>query len=386
MNMPVYLDYQATTPTDPRVLERMLPYFSEQFANPHSLEHSPGRAAETAVEDARGAIADVIGAEAREVVFTSGATESNNMAILGAGRFRKNAPRPRNRIVTLATEHKCVLESVKQLGREGMDVEILPVKPDGLADLELLAKAICDDTALVSVMAANNETGVLQPIAEIAAMCREHGAWFHTDAAQGFGKIPLDVGAQNIDLLSISGHKVYGPKGIGALFVRRRPRIRLEPLFFGGGQERGIRSGTLPAPLCIGLGAAAAVAAADMESDGERLAALRDRFLSRIRASLPDVQVNGSMHRRLPHNLNLTFPGVDAQELLVAVPDLALSTGSACSSAAVEPSYVLAAMGLSDAEARATVRIALGRPTSADDVDRAVDRLASAVQGLKKAA
>ena len=383
MNAPVYLDYQATTPVDPRVLDAMLPYFTEQFANPHSVEHAAGRAVESAVEEARAAIAALINAEAREVVFTSGATEANNMAILGAGRFRRAAPKPRNRVVTLATEHKCVLESVKQLGREGMDVEFLPVQPDGLVDLDRLADAITDDTALVSIMAANNEIGVLQPVAAIGALCRERGAWFHTDAAQAFGKVPLDVQAQHIDLLSISGHKVYGPKGIGALYVRRRPRIRLEPLFFGGGQERGLRSGTLPAPLCIGLGEAARAAGQDMAADAERLAAIRGRFLDRIMSALPDTRLNGSMAHRLPHNLNLTFPGVDAQELLAAVPELALSTGSACSSAAVEPSYVLAALGLSDADARATIRFALGRPTTAEEAMRAADRLASAVKSLR---
>ena len=383
MNAPVYLDYQATTPVDPRVLEAMLPYFTEQFANPHSVEHAAGRAVESAVEDARAAVARLINAEAREVVFTSGATEANNMAILGAGRFRRAAPKPRNRVVTLATEHKCVLESVKQLGREGMDVEFLPVQPDGLVDLDRLADAITDDTALVSIMAANNEIGVLQPVAAIGALCRERGAWFHTDAAQAFGKVPLDVQAQHIDLLSISGHKAYGPKGIGALYVRRRPRIRLEPLFFGGGQERGLRSGTLPAPLCIGLGEAARAAGQDMTADAERLAAIRGRFLDRIMSALPDTRLNGSMEHRLPHNLNLTFPGVDAQELLAAVPELALSTGSACSSAAVEPSYVLAALGLSDADARATIRFAFGRPTTAEEAMRAADRLISAVKSLR---
>lgn len=383
MNAPVYLDYQATTPVDPRVLEAMLPYFTEQFANPHSVEHAAGRAVESAVEEARAAIAALINAEAREVVFTSGATEANNMAILGAGRFRRAAPKPRNRVVTLATEHKCVLESVKQLGREGMDVEFLPVQPDGLVDLDRLADAITDDTALVSIMAANNEIGVLQPVAAIGALCRERGAWFHTDAAQAFGKVPLDVQAQHIDLLSISGHKAYGPKGIGALYVRRRPRIRLEPLFFGGGQERGLRSGTLPAPLCIGLGEAARAAGQDMAADAERLAAIRGRFLDRIMSALPDTRLNGSMAHRLPHNLNLTFPGVDAQELLAGVPELALSTGSACSSAAVEPSYVLAALGLSDADARATIRFAFGRPTTAEEAMRAADRLASAVKSLR---
>src|SRR6056297_287018 len=382
MNSPIYLDYQATTPTDPRVLETMLPYFAERFANPHSVEHAAGRAVEEDVEEARAKIAKVINAEAREIVFTSGATEANNMAILGAGRFRRTAPQPRNRVITLETEHKCVLESVAQLGREGMRVDFLPVRSDGLVDIDRLAAAVSEDTALVSIMAANNEIGVRQPIAEIGALCREHGVWFHTDAAQAFGKIPLDVREQQIDLLSISGHKIYGPKGVGALYIRRRPRVRLDPLFHGGGQERGMRSGTLPAPLCIGLGVAAEIAAADMAKESERLQAMRDRFLARVREALPSVRVNGSMEHRLPLNLNLTFPGVDAQELLASVPDLAFSTGSACSSAAVEPSYVLAALGLSDAEARATVRIAFGRPTTDAEADRAADRLISAVKAL----
>lgn len=383
MTQTIYLDYQATTPTDPRVLEAMLPYFTEQFANPHSVEHTLGRAMEERVETARGEVAALIGAEAREVVFTSGATEANNMAVLGAGRFRAKAPKPRTHVVTLATEHKCVLECVRQLQREGLETDILPVQPDGLVDLDLLARTVTENTALVSIMAANNETGVLQPLAEIGALCHERGAWFHTDAAQAFGKIPLDVRDLKIDLLSISGHKVYGPKGVGALYVRRRPRIRLEPLFFGGGQERGLRSGTLPAPLCIGLGAAARIAGEDMAADAERLGALRDRLLQAIRQALPEVRVNGSLEHRLPHNLNLTFPGVDAQALLKALPDLALSTGSACSSAAVEPSYVLAALGLSDADARGSIRLALGRPTTKMEVDRAAEDLIRAVRSQR---
>ncbi len=383
MTQPIYLDYQATTPTDPRVLEVMLPYFTEQFANPHSVEHALGRAMEERVDAAREAIAALIGAEAREVVFTSGATEANNMAILGAGRFRANAPKPRSHVITLATEHKCVLECVRQLEREGLDIDILPVQADGLVDLALLERTVTDNTALVSIMAANNEIGVLQPLAEIGAICREKGAWFHTDAAQAFGKMPLDVNGLKIDLLSISGHKVYGPKGIGALYIRRRPRVRLEPLFHGGGQERGFRSGTLPAPLCIGLGEAARIAGGDMAADAERLGGLRDRMLQTIRQALPETRVNGSMQHRLPYNLNLTFPGVDAQELLKAVPDVAFSTGSACSSAAVEPSYVLAALGLSDAEARASIRLALGRPTTQMEVDSAAELLIQAVRALE---
>lgn len=383
MTQPIYLDYQSTSPTDPRVLEVMLPYFTERFANPHSVEHAPGRANEARVEEARAEIAGLIGAEAREVVFTSGATEANNMAVLGAGRFRANAPKPRTHIVTLATEHKCVLECVLQLEREGLAVDILPVQEDGLVDLDLLARTITENTALVSIMAANNEIGVLQPLAEIGALCREKGAWFHTDAAQAFGKVPLDVNDLKIDLLSISGHKIYGPKGIGALYVRRRPRVRLEPLFHGGGQERGMRSGTLPAPLCIGLGEAARIAGEDMATDAERLGALRDRLLETIRQALPQVRVNGSMEHRLANNLNLTFPGLDAQDLLEALPDLAFSTGSACSSAAVEPSYVLAALGLSDADARASVRLALGRPTTQIEVDRAAERLIQAVRSFQ---
>lgn len=383
MTEPIYLDYQSTTPTDPRVLEVMLPYFTEQFANPHAVEHAPGRANEARVDEAREEIAKLIGAEAREVVFTSGATEANNMAVLGAGRFRANAPKPRTHVVTLATEHKCVLECTHQLEREGLEVDILPVQADGLVDLDLLARTITENTALVSVLAASNEIGVLQPLAEIGALCREKGAWFHTDAAQAFGKIPLDVNELKIDLLSISGHKIYGPKGVGALYVRRRPRVRLEPLFYGGGQERGMRSGTLPAPLCIGLGEAARLAGEDMTADAERLGALRDRLLQTIRQALPQVRVNGSMDHRLENNLNLTFPGLDAQELLEQLPDLALSTGSACSSAAVEPSYVLTALGLTDAEARASIRLAVGRPTTQMEIDRAAERLIEAVRSLQ---
>jgi cysteine desulfurase len=383
MTQPIYLDYQATTPTDPRALEVMLPYFTEQFANPHSVEHAFGRAMEERVDAARAEVAALIGAEAREVVFTSGATEANNMAVLGAGRFRANAPKPRSHVVTLATEHKCVLECVRQLEREGLAVDILPVQSDGLVDLDLLDRTITDNTALVSIMAANNEIGVLQPLAEIGAICRDKGAWFHTDAAQAFGKVPLDVNDLKIDLLSISGHKIYGPKGIGALYVRRRPRVRLEPLFHGGGQERGLRSGTLPAPLCIGLGEAARLAGEDMAADAARLGQLRDRLLQTIQQALPEARVNGSMQHRLQNNLNLTFPGVDAQDLLKAVPDVAFSTGSACSSAAVEPSYVLAALGLSDAEAHASIRLALGRPTTQMEVDRAAELLIQAVRSLK---
>jgi cysteine desulfurase len=382
MIAPLYLDYQATTPTDRRVLDVMLPYFAEQFANPHSVEHALGRAVEVAVEEARVQIGAVIGAEAREITFTSGATEANNMAILGAGRFRRAAPKPRHHVITAATEHKCVLECVKQLGREGIRVDVMPVGSDGLIDLEALAALITEDTALVSIMAANNEIGVLQPIAEIGALCRAKGAWFHTDAAQAYGKIPLDVQAQRVDLLSVSGHKLYGPKGIGVLYVRRRPRVRLEPLFYGGGQERGLRSGTLPAALCIGMGVAASLADAEQEQEGARLASIREAFLQRLQVGLSKMRVNGSMAHRLPHNLNLTFPGIDAQELLASVPELALSTGSACSSAAVEPSYVLAAIGLSDEDARATIRIAFGRPTTEAEALRAADRLVSGVQAL----
>ena len=377
---PIYFDYQATTPIDPRVLEAMLPWFTEKFGNAGSVTHAYGREAEAAVERAREQVAALIGAEAREIVFTSGATESNNLAIKGAARFHREE---RDRVVTLATEHKCVLESAKALEREGGRVTILPVRPDGLVDLAVLEAALDDHTAVVSVMAAHNEIGVLQPIAEIGALCRARGILFHTDAAQAFGKIPLDVDAMAIDLMSISGHKVYGPKGVGALYVRRRPRARLTPLVDGGGQERGLRSGTLPTPLIVGLGEAAAIAAKEMTEEGKRLLALRERFLAGIRAGVPSVRLNGDPTRRLPANLNLTFPGIGALELMEACPGLALSTGSACTAAEVEPSYVLRALGVSDELARSSLRIGLGRFTGERDVDFAVDALVAAVRRLQ---
>jgi cysteine desulfurase len=376
----IYLDNQATTPTDPQVVEVMLPYFTERFGNPHSTGHAFGWDAEEAVEKARGQIAALIGASPREVIFTSGATESNNLAIKGAARFHRER---RPHVVTLASEHKCVLESVRQLEREGHRVSILPVDPEGLVDLDLLAETVTEETAVVSIMAANNEIGVIQPLAEIAALCREKGAYFHCDAAQAVGKMPLDVAALGIDLLSISGHKFYGPKGIGALYVRRRPRVRLEPLFDGGGQERGQRSGTLATPLCVGLGAAAELAGEVMAEEQARISGLKTRLLEGITGRLSGVALNGHATRRLAGNLNLAFEGVDAEALMRALPGLAVSTGSACTSAAVEPSYVLQALGLPEARARGSIRLAIGRFNTEAEIDRAVADLAEAVARLR---
>jgi cysteine desulfurase len=385
-NRPIYLDNQATTRCDPRVLAVMLPWFSESFGNPHSAEHVMGRTAEAAVEAARAQVAALIGAEPREIVLTSGATESNNIAIKGAARFAARMGDTRRRIITVATEHKCVLESVADLAEEGFEPAFLPVGADGLLDPDALRAALEVPTLLVSVMAVNNETGVIQDIAALAAIARETGALFHTDAAQAAGKIPLDVAGMGIDLLSLSGHKLYGPKGVGALYVRRRPRVRLAPLVSGGGQERGLRSGTLPAPLVIGLGEACRLAAAEMAGDAARIAALRDRLLARLTAALPGLAVNASREHRIAGNLNLTFPAASAAELMRRTPDLCVSTGSACSSATIEPSYVLRALGLSPEAAARTLRVGIGRFTSAAEIDTAADLLARAHAAASPAA
>lgn len=376
---PIYLDYQATAPTDPRVVDIMLPYFSSRFGNPHARHHSIGWAAEDAVEAARRQVAALVGAAAHDIVFTSGATESNNLAIKGAARCD---PR-RNEIVTVATEHICVLESCASLQAQGACVTVLPVDGHGLIDLDRLAGALTDKTALVSVMAVNNEIGVIQPLAEIGRICRERGVLFHTDAAQAAGKIALDVEAMQIDLLSLSGHKLYGPMGIGALYRRRSLNRRLSPLFDGGGQERGLRSGTLPLPLCVGLGAACEIASAEMTADTLRVAALRDAMLAGLRRRLPDIRLNGDAAARIAGNLNIAFPGVDAEDLMMALPDVALSSGAACSSASLEPSYVLRALGLDEAQARSSLRIGIGRFTTAPEVDRAAARIADEVGRLR---
>ncbi|HEY4254367.1 MAG TPA: aminotransferase class V-fold PLP-dependent enzyme [Roseomonas sp.] len=378
-NRPIYLDNHATTPVDPRVLAAMRPWWEENFANPASIEHAMGRAAEAAVEEARAHVAALIGAEAREIVLTSGATEANNLAIKGAARFAAAQDNPRRRVVTVATEHKCVLESVKSLAAEGFEPVVLPVQASGLLDLDALRTVVDDGTLLVSVMAVNNEIGVVQDLAAIGAIAKAAGALFHTDAAQAAGRIPLAVNDIQADLLSLSGHKMYGPRGIGALYVRRRPRARIAPLFSGGGQERGLRSGTLPAPLVVGLGEAARIAAAEAGLDSGRIAGQRDRLLAALRAAVPDLALNGDRERRVGGNLNLTFPGaVDAQAIMAAAPELCVSTGSACSSAAIEPSYVLKALGLPVERARATLRIGIGRFTSPADVDQAAALLAAA--------
>ena len=380
-NRPVYLDNQATTRCDPRVLDAMLPWFSEHYGNPHSIEHVMGTEAEAAIEDARGHVAALIGADAKELVFTSGATESNNIAIKGAARFALRAGNERRRVVTLATEHKCVLESVADLADEGFEPVFLPVRPDGLLDPDVLRAALEVPTLLVSVMSVNNEIGVVQDIAALAMIAKQAGALFHTDIAQATGKIPLDLTGWKVDLASISGHKLYGPKGVGALFVRRRPRVRLSPLFSGGGQERGLRSGTLPAPLIVGLGEASRLAQSEMSEEAKRLGELRDRLLDRLRATIPGVVVNGSTAARIAGNLNVTFPAATAADLMARIPDLCVSTGSACSSAAIEPSYVLRALGLDDEAASRTLRIGIGRFTSPADIDYAATALAAAHAG-----
>ncbi len=380
-NRPVYLDNQATTRCDPRVLAVMLPYFSEEYGNPASAEHVMGHIAEKAVEDARSHIAALLGADPREIVLTSGATESNNIAIKGAARHAKATGDARRRIITVATEHKCVLESVADLADEGFEPIVLPVGADGLLDPVMLRDALTVPTLLVSVMAVNNEIGVIQDIQGLARIVKDAGALFHTDLAQATGKIPLDLTGWKVDLASVSGHKLYGPKGVGALFVRRRPRVRIAPLFSGGGQERGLRSGTLAPPLIVGLGEACRLAALEMADEAARIAALRTDLLTRLRTGMPALAVNGSAEARIAGNLNLTFPGATAADLMKRVPDLCVSTGSACSSADVEPSYVLRALGLTDEAAARTLRLGIGRFTSAADIEYAAAALIAAHEG-----
>ena len=379
---PIYLDYQATTPIDPRVLEAMMPYFTTKFGNPHSRSHAFGWEAEEGVEEARGQIASLIGANPKEIVYTSGATESNNLALKGVARFYKDK---RTHIITTVTEHKCVLDTCRHLEQEeGFEVTYLPVAENGLLDLEVLKAAITDNTLLVSVMAVNNEIGVVQPLAEIGAICRANGVFFHTDAAQGVGKIPLDVDAMNIDLMSISGHKIYGPMGVGALYVRRKPRVRIRPMINGGGQERGMRSGTLAPALCVGMGMACAIAEAEMGSDNERIRYLSDRFYDTITAKLPEVFLNGDREQRYPGNLNLSFAYVEGESLMMGMRDLAVSSGSACTSSSLEPSYVLRALGVEEELAHTSIRFGIGRFSTEGEIDFAVDTVVQAVEKLRE--
>ncbi|HJN23296.1 MAG TPA: IscS subfamily cysteine desulfurase [Rhodospirillales bacterium] len=380
-NSPLYLDYQATTPTDPRVVEAMAPYWTEKFGNPHSRNHHFGWEAEAAVAKARDQVASLIGTNAKEIIFTSGATESNNLALKGVGRFYKEK---KNHIITCLTEHKCILDTCRHMEQDGFEVTYLPVRKNGLIDLRDLQAAFTENTLLVSIMGVNNEIGVIQPLKEIGALCRQRKVFFHTDCAQAIGKIPLDVEDMNIDLMSISGHKTYGPMGIGALYVRRRPRVRLVAMINGGGQERGMRSGTLPSPLCVGLGAACAIAEKEMGAESERLRLLRDRFYEAITARLPEVYLNGDFEHRIPGNLNLSFAFVEGEGLMMGVKELAVSSGSACTSASLEPSYVLKAIGVDVDLAHTSLRIGFGRFTSQEDIDFAVDRIVGEVEHLRE--
>ena len=380
-DQPIYLDYQATTPMDPRVLEAMMPYFTHKFGNSGSRSHAYGWEAEEGTEKARAQVAKLIGADEKEVIFTSGATESNNLAIRGVAEFYKDR---KNHIITTVTEHKCVLDTCRHLEQQGFEVTYLPVQKDGLLDLDVLRAAITDKTVLVSVMAVNNEIGVIQPLAEIGRICREKKVFFHTDAAQAAGKIPLDVEALNVDLMSISGHKIYGPKGIGALYVRRKPRVRLVPMIVGGGQERGFRSGTLPTPLCVGLGEAAEICMKEMDAEAKRLKKLQERMLNGLRAKLTDIVVNGDLEHRIPGNLNISFAYVEGESLMMGIKNLAVSSGSACTSASLEPSYVLRALGVEEDMAHTSLRIGLGRFTTEHEVDTAVDELVRHVNKLRE--
>jgi cysteine desulfurase len=378
---PVYLDYHATTPVDPRVLEVMLPYFTQAFGNPASASHAWGWKAQEAVEKARREVASLIGATAREIVFTSGATESNNLAIRGVADL---ATTTRRHVVVSAIEHKSVIEAARRLEATGWRCTIVPVRPDGIVDLEALAGMVTDDTALVSVMTANNEIGVIQPIDEVVRIAHAAGALVHTDAAQAAGKIPIDVHALGVDLLSLTGHKMYGPKGCGALFIRKR--TELVPLICGGGQERGIRSGTLNVPGIVGLGAACATCQREMAEEAGRMARLRDRLLEGLRSRIEGVSVNGCLDRRLPHNLHVSFAGVDGGDLVIGISDIAVSSGSACSSASATPSHVLRAIHGDAGPDAASIRFGLGRFTTDEDIDYAIERFATVVGHLQSQA
>ncbi|KAG6471403.1 cysteine desulfurase, mitochondrial-like [Zingiber officinale] len=378
---PLYLDMQATTPVDPRVLDAMLPFYLARFGNPHSRTHLYGWESESAVEASRARVAALVGADPKEIIFTSGATESNNISVKGFMRFHHARKR---HVITTQTEHKCVLDSCRYLQQDGFEVTYLPVRPDGLVDLDLLAASIRPDTGLVSVMAVNNEIGVVQPLEEIGRICREKGVVFHTDAAQALGKIPIDVEKMGIGLMSLSGHKIYGPKGVGALYVRRRPRVRIEPQMSGGGQERGIRSGTVPTPLVVGMGAACEIATKEMEYDSKRISALQERLLNGIRARLDGVVVNGSLEHRYPGNLNLSFAYVEGESLLMGLKEVAVSSGSACTSASLEPSYVLRALGVDEDMAHTSIRFGIGRFTTEGEIDRAIEMTVKQVEKLRE--
>lgn len=382
VTLPIYMDDHATTRTDPRVVEAMLPYFTEIFGNAASRNHSFGWQAEQAVEKAREQIAKLIGATAKEIIFTSGATESDNLAIKGiAEMYRERG----NHIITQVTEHKAVLDTCKRLEKSGYRVTYLPVKADGLIDLKELEAAMTSQTILVSIMAANNEIGVVQPVAEIGKLCHERGILFHTDAVQAVGKIPVDVNAMQIDALSLSGHKIYGPKGIGALYVRRRnPRVQISEQIHGGGHERGMRSGTLNVPGIVGLGKASEICMEEMDTETKRLTGLRDHLKQKLESSLDYVHVNGSMEHRLPGNLNMSFVYVEGESLLMGINDVAVSSGSACTSATLEPSYVLKALGLGDDVAHSSIRFGLGRFTTAAEVDYVADKVIDVVRKLRE--
>jgi cysteine desulfurase len=382
MKKPIYMDYHATTPVDPRVLEAMLPYFGVKFGNAASRNHSFGWEAEQAVEKARKQIADLIGATPKEIVFTSGATESDNLAIKGVAEMYAERG---NHIVSVTTEHKAVLDTCKKLRKHGCDVTLLAPGKDGLIDLDALRAAITEKTVLVSVMLANNEIGVIQPIREIGRIARERGVLFHTDATQAVGKVPIRVDEDNIDLMSISAHKMYGPKGVGALYVRRKnPRVQLTAQMDGGGHERGMRSGTLNVPGIVGLGEACAICQVEMAEEAVRLATLRDRLKDRLLAGLDEIYINGSMEHRLAGNLNISFAYAEGESLLMGISDIAVSSGSACTSATLEPSYVLKALGVGDALAHTSIRFGLGRFNTQEEVDYVAARVIEVVKKLRE--
>jgi len=374
------MDYHATTPVDPRVVEAMVPYFATHFGNAASRNHAFGWQAREAVEQARQQIADLVGANPREIVFTSGATESDNLAIKGVAAVNRDA-----HIVACVTEHKAVIDTCRRLEKEGFQVTWLAVQKSGLIDLDDLRRAITGKTILITVMTANNEIGVIQPIAEIGAIAKEKGILFHTDAAQAAGRIPFDVEGLKVDLASLSAHKIYGPKGVGALYVRRRnPRVVLQPIIDGGGHERGMRSGTLNVPGIVGFGKAAELCSQEMNAEADRVRQLRDRLNAKLHAAVPEIHVNGTMDGRLPNNLNVSFANVEGESLLMAIDDVAVSSGSACTSAAIEPSHVLRAIGVSDDLAHASIRFGLGRWTTAEEVDYVAAKVASVVTRLRQ--